>query len=48
MILTGDLKKGLNNSLKEIQENSSREREHIEPTFSRKTGHQVRDGIAIP
>jgi hypothetical protein len=26
----------------------SRERELIEPTSSRKTGHQVRDGIAIP
>ena len=25
----------------------SRERELIEPTFSRKTGHQVRDGVAI-
>ena len=26
----------------------SRERELIEPTSSRKTGHQVRDGVAIP
>jgi hypothetical protein len=26
----------------------SREREFIEPTSSRKTGHQVRDGPAIP
>jgi hypothetical protein len=26
----------------------SREREPTEPTSSRKTGHQVRDGIAIP
>ena len=26
----------------------SKERELIEPTFSRKTGHQVRDGVAIP
>jgi hypothetical protein len=26
----------------------SRKREFIEPTFSRKTGHQVRDGVAIP
>jgi hypothetical protein len=25
-----------------------RERELIEPTTSRKTGHQVRDGVAIP
>jgi hypothetical protein len=25
----------------------SRERELIEPTSSRKTGHQVRDGVAI-
>ena len=27
---------------------NSRERELIEPTSSRKTGHQVRDGVAIP
>jgi hypothetical protein len=27
---------------------SSRERELIEPTSSRETGHQVRDGVAIP
>jgi hypothetical protein len=26
----------------------SRERELIEPTSSRKTGHQVRDGMVIP
>ena len=26
----------------------SREREFVEPTSSRKTGHQVRDGVAIP
>jgi hypothetical protein len=26
----------------------SRERELIEPTSSRKTGHQVKDGVAIP
>ena len=26
----------------------SRERKLIEPTSSRKTGHQVRDGVAIP
>jgi hypothetical protein len=26
----------------------SRERELIEPTSSRKIGHQVRDGVAIP
>jgi hypothetical protein len=26
----------------------SGEREHEEPTFSRKTGHQVREAIAIP
>jgi hypothetical protein len=26
----------------------SRERELTESTYSRKTGHQVRDGIAIP
>jgi hypothetical protein len=26
----------------------SRERELIEPTYSRKTGHQVRDGVATP
>jgi hypothetical protein len=26
----------------------SRERELIEPTSSRKTGHQVREGVAIP
>jgi hypothetical protein len=26
----------------------SREREFIEPTSSRKTGHQVRDGVAVP
>jgi hypothetical protein len=26
----------------------SREREIIEPTSSRKTGYQVRDGVAIP
>jgi hypothetical protein len=26
----------------------SKERELIEPTSSRKTGHKVRDGIAIP
>jgi hypothetical protein len=26
----------------------TRERELIEPTTSRKTGHQVRDGVAIP
>ena len=26
----------------------SREREFIEPTFSRKTGHQVRGGVVIP
>jgi hypothetical protein len=26
----------------------SRERELIEPTSSRMTGHQVRDGVAIP
>jgi hypothetical protein len=26
---------------------NSRERDLIEPTSSRKTGHQVRDGIAI-
>ena len=26
----------------------SRESEFIEPTSSRKTGHQVRDGVAIP
>jgi hypothetical protein len=26
----------------------SRDRELIEPTSSRKTGHQVRDGVAIP
>jgi hypothetical protein len=27
---------------------NSRESELIEPTFSRKTGHQVRDEVAIP
>jgi hypothetical protein len=27
---------------------NSRERELIEPTSSRKAGHQVRDGVAIP
>ena len=27
---------------------NSRGREHMEPTSSRKTGHQVRDGVAIP
>jgi hypothetical protein len=27
---------------------NSRERDHVEPTSSRKTGHQVRDGVAIP
>jgi hypothetical protein len=27
---------------------NSRERELIEPTSSRKTRHQVRDGLAIP
>ena len=27
---------------------NSREREIIEPTSSRKTGHQVKDGVAIP
>jgi hypothetical protein len=27
---------------------NSRERELIETTSSRKTGHQVRDGVAIP
>ena len=27
---------------------NSRERELIEPTSNRKTGHQVRDGVAIP
>jgi hypothetical protein len=27
---------------------NSRERELIEPTSSRKTGHQVMDGVAIP
>jgi hypothetical protein len=27
---------------------NSKEREIIEPTSSRKTGHQVKDGIAIP
>ena len=27
---------------------NSRERELIEPTSSRKTGYQVRDGVAIP
>ena len=26
----------------------SREREFMEPTSSRKTGHQMRDGVAIP
>ena len=26
----------------------NREREHVEPTSSRKTGHQVSDGVAIP
>jgi hypothetical protein len=26
----------------------SRERELIDPTSSRETGHQVRDGVAIP
>jgi hypothetical protein len=26
----------------------SREKELMEPTSSRKTGHQVRDGVAIP
>jgi hypothetical protein len=26
----------------------SRERELIEPTSSRKTGHQVREGVPIP
>ena len=26
----------------------SRERELVEPTFSRKAGHQMRDGVAIP
>jgi hypothetical protein len=26
----------------------SREREHIEPAFIRKIGHQERDGVAIP
>jgi hypothetical protein len=26
----------------------SRERELVEPTSSRKTGHQVSDGVAIP
>ncbi|KRY62166.1 hypothetical protein T4D_10807 [Trichinella pseudospiralis] len=30
------------------QRPGSRERELIEPTSSRKTGHQVRDGVAIP
>ena len=27
---------------------NSRERELIEPVSSRKTGHQVREGVAIP
>jgi hypothetical protein len=27
---------------------NNRERELIEPTSSRKTGHQVREGVAIP
>jgi hypothetical protein len=27
---------------------NSRERELIEPTSSRKTGYQVREGVAIP
>ena len=27
---------------------NSRKRELIEPTSSRKTGHQMRDGVAIP
>jgi hypothetical protein len=27
---------------------NNRERELIEPTSSRKTGHQVRDGVPIP
>lgn len=33
-------------TLDEITDN--REREHTEPTLSRKTGHQVREGVAIP
>jgi hypothetical protein len=27
---------------------NSRERELVEPTYNRKTEHQVRDGVAIP
>ena len=43
----GDLGgKRLQGSLDEMPD--SRERELIEPTSSRKTGHQVRDGVAIP
>jgi hypothetical protein len=30
------------------EELDSREREIIDPTSNRKTGHQMRDGVAIP
>jgi hypothetical protein len=40
---TQDSKSGI---LDEMSDNT--ERELIEPTSSRKTGHQVRDGVAIP
>jgi hypothetical protein len=42
------MKKPLNPYLGLRQNIENRERELIEPNSSRKTGHQVRDGVAIP
>jgi hypothetical protein len=44
--LGGKRLSGIKGTLDEMPD--SRERELIEPTSSRKTGHQVRDGAAIP
>ena len=44
--LGGERLSGLKGTLDEMPD--SRERELIELTSSRKTGHQVREGVAIP
>jgi hypothetical protein len=41
-----DFQKSKGGTLDEMSD--SREREFIEPTSRRKTGHHLRDGVAIP
>jgi hypothetical protein len=46
--LGGERLSGLKGSVTLDEMPDSRERERIKPTSIRKTGHQVRDGVAIP